>query len=362
LKYVIFIFFWVLSLALQAQHKEVYEEVNKIIKFDSDITYDLTPGFIVGIIDNDSTYFLSFGNEVGSKNPLNKDHIFELGSITKSFTAAIVCLLEKDKIISRNDLVNQYLPIDFQNPRLKKLTIGDLIDHKSPFPKRPYYFGEKEEDPQNPYEFYTKNDLLKFYSRYVPDKQKEFNYSHINYALLEIVIESATNLEYEELLKKFLFDPLEMENSFVHFKEKKQNVVTIGVDRTTENTKPWTFSSFAGSEGIKTTASDLIHYLRAFMAASSTALDKNLPELTTYNNVSFNSKLFTSMGWHVLKINKNNRAILSNGGTNGHSAFIGMVPENKTGVVVLSNSSFGTKDLGLLILRMINYNWKRKAQ
>lgn len=356
------IIFCIASFSLFAQHKEVYEEVNKIIKFDSDITYDLTPGFIVGIIDNDSTYFLSFGNEVGVKTPLNANHIFEIGSITKSFTATLVSLLEKDGMISKKGIVNHYLPIEFQNPRLKKLTIEDLINHKSPFPKRPYYFGEKEEDPQNPYEFYSKNDLLKFYSRYVPDKQKEFNYSHINYALLEIILESVANLEYEELLKQYLFNPLNMENSFVHFKEKKQNVVTPGVDRTTENTKPWTFSSFAGSEGIKTTAGDLINYMKAFMAISSTSLDNNLPELTTYNHTSFNSKLFTSMGWHVLKINKNNRAILSNGGTNGHSAFIGMVPENKTGVVVLSNSSFGTKDLGLLILRMINFNWKRKAQ
>ena len=77
---------------------------------------------------------------------------------------------------------------------------------------------------------------------------------------------------------------------------------------------------------------------------------------------SYNEKLFYSSGWHGIKINKKTKALINNGNTSGHSAFIGMVPENRTAVVVLSNSAFGTKDLGLLILRMINYNWKRKPQ
>jgi hypothetical protein len=67
------------------------------------------------------------------------------------------------------------------------------------------------------------------------------------------------------------------------------------------------------------------------------------------------------MGWNVKQLEKN--TILSQSGlTSGYNSFACMVPETSTAVIVLSNSIYGTQDLGLQILRMINENWKREAQ
>ena len=347
---------------LYGQKLPLYKEIENIIAYDADISYDLTPGFVVAIIDNDSTYYLSFGKNAANSDLLSNEDVFELGSISKSFTSALINLLAENKLLSLNQCINDFLPLNYRNPRIKNLTIEDLLNHQSFFPRRPSLFGEKEEDPQNPYEFYSKQDLLEYYSNFVPDKTKEFNYSHTNYALLEVVIENVTHLEFEDALNQYIISPLGMRNSLINFKEKKTNILTPGMDRSLTLANPWQFKSFAGSEGVKSCAKDLVAFLNAFLGVSATPLDNTFPPIISYNHPSFNDRLFYSMGWHAIKINKKIRAVVNNGNTNGHSAFVGMVPENKTAVIVLSNSSFGTKDLGLLILRMINYNWKRKAQ
>lgn len=352
-----------LPVFLLGQTSRLESEINKIITFDSDISYELTPGFIVGVIDGDSSYVVSFGkHKMPFQGKISQNDVFEIGSITKTMTATLIMVLAQNQRLSLSDKFNQYLPLEYQNPRLKNLTIEQLLNHKTAFSRRPAMFGEKEEDAQNPYSHYTKQDLLEYYRNFVPEKGDEFSYSHTNYALLEFVVETACSCDYHTALETYLFSELEMNNSFIDLKEKKDNVISPGVDRSLSLVNPWTFASFASSEGVKSSAGDLMHFMRAFMSLSGTSFDDYFSNFTKQNNTSFNDKLFYSTGWHGIKINKKTKALVSNGNTNGHSAFIGMVPETKTGVVVLSNSSYGTKDLGLLILRMINYNWKRKPQ
>jgi CubicO group peptidase (beta-lactamase class C family) len=352
-----------ISPLLIAQNSNLHNEIEKIIAFDSEISFDLTPGFIVGVIDNDSVYYESFGRKVHThKQELHKSDVFELGSISKTLTASLIHTLVDKGIMSYDNKVNDLVPIDYKNPRLKSLTIKDLLNFNTSFPKRPAMIGEFEDEAQDPYKYYTKERLLQYYSYFVPEKGVKFNYSHINYALLEIIAETKTGQTFDDLLAQHLFSDLGMNNSFVHFKEKKNNVVIQGVDRSSTQVGPWTFPAFAGSEGIKSSVADLSQYAKAVLGYSQTNLDKILPPQTLLNNPSFNEELYHSMGWHVVNVNKKFRVLVANGTTSGHSAFIGLVPNSKTGVIVLSNSSFGTKDLGMLILRMINYNWKRKIQ
>ena len=139
--------------SISAQSQQLVQEINKIIQYDSDVSYDLTPGFVVGILDGDSTYLLSFGKMAGTKNePLPVDAIFETGSVSKAFTSLLTYTLEQKGILKLSDKVNLFLPSEFQNPRLQSLTLLDLLNHTVPFPRRPSGFGEFEEDPHNPYQ------------------------------------------------------------------------------------------------------------------------------------------------------------------------------------------------------------------
>lgn len=359
-----YIFFTLLPIfGISQTQANLRSEIDKIVRFDTEISYELTPGFIIGIIDNDSTYILSFGKSLSSASKsLTSEDVFEIASLTKTFTVSLIYALEKDGALKLSDKVNDFLPQEYQNPRFKNLFIKDLINQSVDFPKRPTMFGEFEDDPQNPYSRYGKSDLLQFYKTYVPEIKNGFNYSHINFALLELVAENAAKKDFEMLITDKLFKPLGMTNSFIHYKEKKTDIITPGIDLSLQSVSPWTFNSFAGSEGMKSSVNDLLKFTRSFFSDKQTNLGNTNLKYINEKIPSFNEDLYYASGWYSININKKTRVLACSGRTNGHSSFVGMVPENNTSVVVLSNSSYGTFDLGMLVLRMVNNNWKRKPQ
>ena len=205
---------------------DIKKEINQIIRYDTDLDFKNTPGFIVGILDGDSTYYISFGERSRSeKESLRKDDIFEIGSISKVITSSMVALLEQQGKIERNQAINDLLPDSKKNPRLENLTIKDLLNHQSGFPKVPRHMGSSQKVIQDPYQHYNKEDLLDYYTHYVSDKKKRaFSYSHTGYALLEILLETAMSKAYDDLARVHIFEPLEMKNSFITFKEKVEIV------------------------------------------------------------------------------------------------------------------------------------------
>lgn len=351
--------------SISAQLGLLRVEIEKIIQFDTDIKYTEIPGFIIGVVDEDSTYIMSFGTRLNSKDSLTEDDIFELGSISKSFTSTLINILAKNKTLRLDDKVNDYLDEPSKNPRMKWLTIEDLVNHTSGLPKRPLGFGLKEIDVQNPYQNFTREDLLKFYAYYVPEVKDRsvFEYSHTNYALLEVIIEKVTNMTFEDNIRNQIFNPLGMNNSLVDYYEKKLNLLTPGMDRSGEAVKPWTFRSFTASEGIKSTMHDMLTYMRSLIDEKQTNNPSfELNDVNRKGKKSFSNDIMVQDGWQLLKVNKKITAHINSGSTSGHSAFMALVKDTHTGVIILSNSAFGTGDLPLLILRMVNYNWKRKPK
>ena len=341
----------------------IKNEITKIIDYDTEIDFKNTPGFAVAIIDGDSSFVFSFGTTHPNKDiGLDAQSTFEIGSISKSFTASLITILANKNLLSFDDKVNDYFEASFKNPRLAELTINDLLTHYSGLPKLPKYIGSKQKDPQNPYADYTKVDLLDFYKSFIPDDKKEFVYSHVNYGLLELIIENVTSVDYEEALNTYLLNPLDLTNTFVQKTEHNESKITFGFDRAGRQTKNWDFASFAASEGIKSNLTDLVKFARVHLGNANSDLTEILsinhdPEVKTH----YNDRIYAGKGWHIFDQKKNFNIITHSGKTYGHRAYISFIKETETAVIILSNSSVGTEDLGLLILRMINDNWKRKT-
>ena len=346
---------------LCSQNDDIRNEISKMIRYDTDINFKKTPGFIVGIIDNDKVYTYDFGSKTKGKNDnISKDDVFELGSTSKVFTACLLSVLEKEGSIDLHAKVNSLLYEEYKNPRLDNVTVIDLISHNTQLPRRPTSFGKKEKNINNPYEYYTKRDLLEFYRDYIPSATTEgFVYSHANYALLELIIEKCTGRLYGDVLQEKIFNPLGMKSSFIDFPENKNNIITPGYDKSTKLVSPWTFASFKASEGAKSSLQDMLSFTKANLGISNTSLDTVFSDnFKPLISSSFNEKLSVAQGWHTIDMDHFN-IITHTGRTSGHNAFVAMVRETKTAVIILSNSTLGSEDLGMQILRMINYNWKR---
>jgi len=355
--------FTLLLCSSYAQSGDVKTEIKRIILHDTELSLSDTPGFIIGIIDQDSTYIVDFGSSIkGEEVSIQPEDIYEVGSITKVFTTALVSILVEEGIINYDDKINSFLPIELQNPRMDEVTILNLIHHTSGFPVRPYFFGRKESDPQNPYAYYSKEDFLAFYTQFIPENIGEFNYSHTNYGFLEILLEQATKKPFDRLMQEYIFDPLGLDDSFVFFKETKNEIVSPGYDRAGRSADPWTFASFGASEGVRTNLNNLLRFVKMHMGLIEHPYADILKQNTNADiQTNFNDFIYSGKGWQIIKQKKNYDIITHNGKTSGHHGFIAFVKETKTGVVILSNSSIGTMNLGYLILRMINFNWKRKS-
>jgi CubicO group peptidase (beta-lactamase class C family) len=360
--------------------KQLKEEIDKIIHFDTDISHDKIPGYVIGIIVADSVFTYGYGQK--SKEELvapDANTLFEIGSVTKLFTASLAGLLADEGLMSHDAPLNTYLPEAFQNPKLEHITIGSLLTHTSGLPKMPTMFGIHEAETDNPYAHYSKDLLLEFYSKYEPEsdekpsdvkqkKQKEsqeknvtYNYSHLNYALLEVAIEAVSGQSFATLLEQRILNKIGMNNSFMEVpKETEEEALTVGYSRSGLEATPWEFASFAASQGMKSTTNDLIKFLQVHLENPSDTLS-----LSFYNNTlpaiqtGLTEDGAMGYGWHILHQKKYYDIILHAGSTGGHRAFVGFIRETKTGVVILSNSENSMGGLGYLLLRLINFNWKK---
>lgn len=331
-----------------APDTEIKIEIEKLIRFDSDISFKKTPGFMVSIIDHPNTYYIPFGyKQKKTKDIISEHDIFELGSVTKVFTAALFYKWIDAKLITGQEKVNSFLEERNQNPRLDHLTIHDLLHHYSGFSKWPSFFGKKEKDIQSPYSYYQKADLLKYYQDFIPDSVQIFEYSHTNYALLEIIAEKISGLPFNDVMQNQIFEPVGMENTFIDFPETEK--LSPGYDRSGKATQSWRFASFKGSEALKSTAADLVKFIQEFHFKN----DQNVSRLP-----GFNTHLQIDRGWHLVDMGDFD-IYTHTGKTSGHNVFVAFIKETKTAVIILANSSIGTEDLGFQILRMINHNWKR---
>ncbi len=345
-----------------AQVKDKMEkELNKIIYFDADIDFEKVPGMVIGIIQGDSTYVYSYGSMSMAEDIMLKNNtIFELGGITKVFTASLVELLVEEGLMDYKTSLNEYLPKAIINDK-SDITLLEAITHTAGFPRLPHGIGKREREANNPYAYYAKADLHEFYKNYYPIDEDEtrYQYSHVTYALIETAIENVTGQRFEEVLTEKLLMPLGLEDTNIRLTEEQKSRLSLGYNILGNKTKPWRFSSFKGSVGMKSTVDDMLAFLSVQMGNGNTQLAKSFADMhEPMHKTEIAKNNYISKAWHVIK-KKNHSIVLHAGSTSGHQAFAGFVKETNTGVVILSNSENSTNSLGYLILRSLNQNWRK---
>ena len=158
-----------------------------------------------------------YNNQVGyadfkNKEPLNKASVFQLASVSKQFTAAAIMLLYERNQIKLTDTVNKYFP----NFPYEHVTITNLLNHTGGLPK---YFWvaehkwKQEKAPTNSemMELLASSDVLRFFR-----PGRNFDYSNTGYMVLASIVEKISGTSFNDFVKKNIFDPLNMKDSFVY--------------------------------------------------------------------------------------------------------------------------------------------------
>lgn len=345
-----FCFLLLLPSIVFSQDLHLRKQINTLVRYETRIDYKTTPGFIVGMIDADSSYILSFGQrDIEQNSPILKDDVFELGGVSKVFTAMIALAMAAENKINLHTSINAYLPV--KNPAFDSCTLFKLMTHTTGLPKYPPGWGDLEKDSQDPYAAFDRTDIEHFFEQVTMSAQAHpaYVYSHINYVLISWVLETVSGLSYPDLLKKYV--PLDIHVSL-------NNAPTVsGYGLNMATVKPWTSKAYAPAVGLRGSLMDLMHTCQLFIKGNR----QFQPMLHAYPAHIRKKKSWVAMGWQALPIPQNRFIFAHTGKTKGHQAFIGLLPDTQTGVVVLSNSASGSDVLGLSILNMMNRNWKRKT-
>jgi serine-type D-Ala-D-Ala carboxypeptidase/endopeptidase len=317
-------------------------------------TQKRTLGIVVGIIDVQGPRIVACGRmQEGDSRALNGDTIFEIGSVTKVFTALLLADMEQRGEVRLDDPIAMYLSSASRLPERDGhgITLLDLVTNTSGLPQYPTNFDEK--DAEDPFAHYTERQLYAFLGTYqlksVPGTN--YTYSNIGFGLLGFILTRRAGLDYGELVQQRILRPLGLRSTSPYPNAEMARRLATGYSPDLVAAPRWSNGPvMQGAGDLRSSARDLLRFLAAAMGEISTPLAPAFKILLSVKRPTDRSSWKTAMGWTVAHRGNGDQLVFKNGDTAGFASFVGYDPRSGTGVVVLSNSSDPVDDLGLHLL------------
>lgn len=307
------------------------------------------PGIVVGVVTPQGTDFYSYGVRSQNGEAVDEHSVFEIGSISKTFTGILLADQVVKSNLSLETPLQALLPDSVTAPTRNgdSIHLYQLSNHTSALPRLPANLSPA--DPANPYADYSEEQLYDFLDGYELTRDIGSQYEYSNYAvgLLGHVLAARQQTSYEDLMVRVIADPLKMPNTRVAFTPKMKEHLAIGHSYGAEVAN-WDLPTLAGAGAIRSTAADMIRYVAANMGLEKSELYPAL-QLSHQKSGGEDSSSPVGLGWHLIERNDSD-IIWHNGGTGGYRAFAGFLRGGDKGVVVLTNSTAGVDDIGFRLL------------
>ena len=288
--------------------------------------------------------------------PLTTENVFDIGSMSKQFTAVcILQLAEKGKLNLKDD-IKKYLP-DY-NTHGKIITIENCLNHTSGIPSFTELKGfdslyQKKLTVKERKDFFENHDLL-----FEPGT--DFSYSNSGYFLLALIIEKVSGMSYDDYIKTNIFDKAGMKSSYSNISGNEIPMKAIGYDRganagyqiTSDYEKSWT----VGAGNIVSSTGDLLIWndaLNSGKIISKQMLEKAWTPFILPNGLNTNY----GYGWNITPVNK--RTVIKHGGAiNGFLSDADYIPEEEIYITALSNFTGKSPDIitGKIIQKILGIN------
>jgi CubicO group peptidase (beta-lactamase class C family) len=297
-------------------------------------------GASVAIIDADGRRDFHHAGERYAGPPLDGHAVFEIGSVTKTFTAGLVAGAVAAGLLDPDATLDRYLPLQRAPAGREPVRLRHLVTHSAGLDPAPLSFllpwlRALVQDRGNPYGFVT----LEHYLSYLDGAEAEgtpgerWAYDNAGYGLLGTILERTEGMPWAALVRARLLQPLGMDETFVDLAADDPRLVP-GVNARGRRAARWRMPFMAPAGGLLSTLDDMERWVRAQLsppAALSFLVDTH--EVTALETAIPGHRM--TRGW----IAAPDGWLWHNGGTGGYHVFVGVDPERDRGVVVLTNLS-----------------------
>jgi serine-type D-Ala-D-Ala carboxypeptidase/endopeptidase len=316
-------------------------------------------GVAVGVFRDGQTSVMGSGTAgPAGPSPPAANTIFEIGSVTKVFTATLLAGMVDEGLLALDDRVQRYLPTAVELPvRGRPITLVDLATHTAGLPRLPHgFFLRSVRHRRNPYVWLTVDELYAGLpsTRLRREPGTRPRYSNLGYGLLGHVLALRAGRSYEQLVEERICHPLELVDTRVSVLAAARERFAQGHSRRGRPVPHWDLPVLGGAGALRSTVADMLRFLRLQLGEGEPSLAR-AAALTHTPRSRHRGGLAVGLGWTRLPLlGTEHELLFHNGGTGGFRSFAGIVPATHTAVVVLSNSARSVDALGFRILERIH--------
>ena len=264
----------------------------------------------------------------------NQNYVYEIGSLTKTITASLICKAQKEGYLNLNDRIDRFLDLPAKTPD-QYPTIQELLTHTSGY--KSFYFekGMRENYFAKRNSFYgiTKKQMLNRLPKIHRKKAHSFLYSNFGYATLGLILESVYKTSYTTLANDFVHNDLGMTHTFMAGSDsfpypRDKRFMAWKKD-----------DAYLSAGGFYSTIEDMIIYANHQLNENGIFSDchKILSEIKNGNKSLEKFEIGMNKICYAWLFDEKNTCFWHNGGTNNYNCYLGFDVKNQKAAIVLSN-------------------------
>lgn len=310
-------------------------------------------GIVVGLVGPEGRRVVAYGRP-GPGRRLGGDTAFEIGSVTKAFTALLLADMVERGEVALSDPVAKHLPSGIRLPERggRSITLLDLATHTSGLPfvpdEMPAAGGQAGAE--------TAAWLYRFLARYELPREigAEREYSNLGYWLLGEALAARAGLPYASLLEKRILRPLRLRSTVFTVPPRLLAKLAAGHDAALQPAPSISslplYAAMPAAGGLLSTAEDLSKLLEVALGYERSPLAPVIAAQIRTRRPTSRPGIEQALGWMVEGVG-DDPLVFHDGGTLGYASAVAWDPGKRVGVVVLSNQVAGVADLARHLLR-----------
>ena len=208
-------------------------------------------GLAIGIFSNNEKSVFCYGMaNLQTGTSVDESTIFEIGSITKTFTGILLQHFINEGIVKLDDPLEDYVDLEIPDYNGEKITFRHIVTHTSGLPK-----------------FFDIHNIPQIF--YFPPGQG-YSYSNGTFMLLGYALEKISGKTYDELISEIITNELEMPDTRTQYglSDIQNNRKAVSYDMN-QQIKEWYDQRYVGAGGLRSTITDMLSYMEANMDPQS---------------------------------------------------------------------------------------------